>query len=271
MTGRVLGVDACKAGWVGIALEGSAITAHTAPSITAPSITAPSITAPSITAPSITAPSITVPSITAHVAPFIADLVAQVEADGPLDAIGIDIPIGLAEHGLRRCDLLARDAAGPRRSSVFVTPVRAAFACPDFASAVALNRERTGVGFSIQAYGLKAKILDVDAFVRGSKHRVVEVHPELSFAAMAGGPIVDAKTTWAGLQRRRVLLLAEGIDIDGDLGGTLHTAGRRTGIDDLLDAAAVAWTARRVARGQAISRPDPPEVLDDGWPTAIWT
>jgi predicted RNase H-like nuclease len=233
MTERVLGVDACKAGWVGIALEGSAITAH--------------------------------------VAPTIADLVDQVEAGGRLDAIGIDIPIGLADHGLRRCDLLARDAAGPRRSSVFVTPVRAALARPDFTSAVALNRERTGVGFSIQAYGLKAKILDVDSFVRGSTHDVVEVHPELSFAAIAGVPIGDAKTTWAGLHRRRALLIAEGVDIDGDLGGTLDTAGRRTGIDDLLDAAAVAWTARRVARGQAISRPDPPETLDDGWPAAIWS
>ncbi len=229
MTERVLGVDACKAGWIGIVLEGAAITAY--------------------------------------VGPTIADLVAQVEAAGPLDVIGIDIPIGLAEHGLRRCDLLARDAAGPRRSSVFVTPVRAALAGADFASAVALNRQRTGVGFSIQAYGLKAKILDVDAFVRGSNRKVVEVHPELSFAAIAGRPLDDAKTTWAGMQRRRRLLLNAGVDVDSDFG----TAGRRTGIDDLLDAAAVAWTARRVARGQAVSRPDPPETVDDGWPAAIWS
>ena len=254
MTERVLGVDACKAGWVGIALEGSTITAYVAPSI------ADLVAQVEAGAPEPGAPNAGAPNSSGHV-----------DSSGQLDVIGIDIPIGLADHGLRRCDLLARDAAGPRRSSVFVTPVRAAFACPDFASAVALNRERTGVGFSIQAYGLKAKILDVDAFVRGSTRRVVEVHPELSFAAMAGQPLADAKTTWAGLQRRQALLIAEGVDIDGDLGGTLGTAGRRTGIDDLLDAAAVAWTARRVARGQAISRPDPPEVLDDGWPTAIWT
>jgi predicted RNase H-like nuclease len=259
VTERVLGVDACKAGWVGIALEGSTITAYVAPSI-ADLVAQVEAGAPNAGAPNAGAPNAGAPNSSGHV-----------DSSGQLDVIGIDIPIGLADHGLRRCDLLARDAAGPRRSSVFVTPVRAAFACPDFASAVALNRERTGVGFSIQAYGLKAKILDVDAFVRGSTCRVVEVHPELSFAAMAGQPLADAKTTWAGLQRRRALLIAEGVDIDGDLGGTLGTAGRRTGFDDLLDAAAVAWTARRVARGHAISRPQPPEVLDDGWPTAIWT
>jgi predicted RNase H-like nuclease len=236
VTERVLGVDACKAGWIGIVLD-ARIDARAQS------------------------------AITAHLAPTIADLVAHAEDAGPLDVLGIDIPIGLAEHGRRRCDLLARDAAGPRRSSVFVTPVRAALARPDFTSAVALNRQRTGVGFSIQAYGLKAKILDVDAFVRGSTRTVVEVHPELSFAAMAGAPLADAKTTWAGMQARRRLLLDEGVDVDADLGA----AARRTGIDDLLDAAAVAWTARRVARGRAISRPDPPEILDDGWPAAIWT
>ena len=103
--------------------------------------------------------------------------------------------------------------------------------------------------------------------MHGSTRRVVEVHPELSFAAMASAPLADAKTTWTGMQCRRRLLLTEGVDVDADLG----TAGRRAGVDDLLDAAAVAWTARRVARGQAISRPDPPEIVDDGWPAAIWT
>ena len=261
MIDRVLGVDACKAGWVGIVLDGNAVTAFVAATIADLVAQAEG--------------SQTEGSQTGIGQSGIAQTgIAHVEARdraGRLAAIGIDIPIGLAEHRLRRCDVLARAAAGPRRSSVFVTPVRAALACPDFTSAVALNRQRTGVGFSIQAYGLKAKILDVDAFVHGSTRPVVEVHPELSFGAMAGRPLSDPKTTWAGLQTRRRLLLNEGIDVDGDLGGTLATAGRRTGIDDLLDAAAAAWTARRVARGDAISRPDPPELLEDGSSAAIWT
>jgi predicted RNase H-like nuclease len=265
MRKRVLGVDACKAGWVGIALT-VARTGSDTGCVTA-SDTDSDTDSDTGSEP-----------ITAFVAPTIGNLISQVETAGPLAAIGIDIPIGLAEGRLRQCDLLAREAAGPRRSSVFVTPVRATLGYPDFAGAVALNRSLTGIGFSIQAYGLKAKILEVDAFVAASSTRfgdvrgdvhIVEVHPELSFAAMAGAPLADSKTTWAGMQRRRRLLAAEGVNVDDlDLTGD---ASRRSGVDDLLDAAAVAWTARRLVLGIAISRPDPPEILDDGWPTAIWS
>jgi predicted RNase H-like nuclease len=41
-------------------------------------------------------------------------------------------------------------------------------------------------------------------------------------------------------------------------------------VDDVLDAAAVAWTARRYVDGAARSLPDPPEAFADGWPAAIW-
>jgi predicted RNase H-like nuclease len=37
----------------------------------------------------------------------------------------------------------------------------------------------------------------------------------------------------------------------------------------VLDAAAAAWSARRVAAGTAVLLPDPPEVFSDGWPAAI--
>jgi predicted RNase H-like nuclease len=42
-------------------------------------------------------------------------------------------------------------------------------------------------------------------------------------------------------------------------------------VDDVLDAAIAAWTARRVARNEAQAMPDPPEVFSDGIPSAIWT
>ena len=44
---------------------------------------------------------------------------------------------------------------------------------------------------------------------------------------------------------------------------------RGVGEDDLLDACAVARSARRVALA-ARSLPDPPEVFSDGVPAAIW-
>ncbi|MEU8003846.1 DUF429 domain-containing protein [Catellatospora sp. NPDC049111] len=229
MTGRVLGVDACKAGWIGVVLNGDEVTAIFAPTIT--------------------------------------ELVLQADADGTTQVVAIDIPIGLPDRGVRVADELARQAAGPRGASVFPTPTREALLAEDHATANALHREAGAKGISQQAYGLRAKIFDVDGWVRGQRRRVVEVHPELSFAAMAGTPLAESKTTWAGAERRRALLAAEGVLPVGDLGA----AGRKAGVDDVLDAAAAAWSARRVLAGTALCRPEEPQVFSDGLPCAIWT
>jgi predicted RNase H-like nuclease len=151
-----------------------------------------------------------------------------------------------------------------------VTVTRAALAGRTRDEADALNRAHGGQGVTAQAFHLGAKIAEVDAWVRGGCGvRVVEVHPELSFAAMAGGePLHDAKRTWAGASRRRALLLAAGLDLDtADLG----EVAREAAADDVVDAAAAAWSAMRVVDGTSVSRPDPPEVFSDGWPAAIWT
>lgn len=227
-----MGVDACKAGWVGVLLGEDGET------------------------------------LGAHVSRHIADLVAAVEADtGPVAVIGVDIPIGLADSGPRLADLQARQAAGVRRSSVFLAPVRAALATPDYATALAINRELSGSGCSVQAYRIGPKIMEVDAWMRGGGRRVVEVHPELSFATMDGEPLADSKATWAGAERRRALLAREGIVLPPDLG----RAGRLAGVDDVLDAGAAAWSARRVLVGRAICRPERPQTFSDGIPCAIWT
>jgi len=42
------------------------------------------------------------------------------------EAVGVDIPIGLPSKGVRAADAAARAFVGPRRSSVFPTPSRAA-------------------------------------------------------------------------------------------------------------------------------------------------
>jgi hypothetical protein len=72
------------------------------------------------------------------------------------------------------------------------------------------------------------------------------VHPEVSFAILAGRPLPESKRTWAGAIRRRRLLTEAGIVLDDDLG----PAGTAAAVDDFLDDAA-AWTARRVARNEA--------------------
>lgn len=207
--------------------------------------------------------------VRAFVAATVAELVAAAEAEGePLDVVGLDIPIGLHGDAPRAADLAARRELGPRASSVFATPVRAALLAPDHAAAVETSRELTGAGVSIQAYGLRHRILEVDGWVRGvggTTARVVEVHPEVSFAQMAGGPLAARKKSWAGAARRRSLLAAHGVVLPDDL-----DAAGAAAVDDVLDAAAVAWTARRVALGEARSLPDPPERTPDGWDAAIW-
>jgi predicted RNase H-like nuclease len=226
---RVLGVDVCRAGWVGIAWSGRATSAY--------------------------------------VAEDIGRIVALGNADGPIDVIAIDIPIGLADDRPRQADLLARNAAGRRWASVFMTPVRPALLTENYAEASALNRRLTGTGISRQAYNLRDKILQVDDWLRRAPSLVVEAHPELSFGEMAGAPLADSKSTWPGAERRRRLLVDAGLDVSGDLG----LSGHQVGVDDVLDAAAVAWTAARIARGAARCIPDPPEKFSDGLSAAIWT
>lgn len=225
---RVLGVDACKAGWVGIALGQS--------------------------------------GPTAYVQPTIAALVDAVVRTQPLDVVAVDMPIGLPDRGRRAADVLAKAAIGPLRSSVFLTPVRPALEAPDHPTAVAVNRGLAGEGISIQAYGLRHKLFEVERYARSTEQRVIEVHPEVCFAQMKGRPLTSRKSTWAGAEDRRRLLAEHGIALAGDLG----LAGTSVGVDDVLDAAAAAWTAHRYATGWAVSLPDPPEVFRDGWPSAIW-
>ena len=224
----MLGVDACKAGWIGIVLSHG--------------------------------------TVSAYVAAGIGDLVEDACSGGPLSVIAIDIPIGLPGQGRRQADLLVRKAVGPRRASVFMTPVRPALEAADYASATALSLRLAGEGISRQAFALQAKIRQADRWVRQTRHRVVEVHPEASFAKLAGAPLHSPKSSWAGIARRRQLLAEVGIFLPEDLG----PAGEKAAVDDVLDAAVAAWTAVRVTRNQARPHPDPPELFSDGLASAIW-
>ncbi|HEX2065152.1 MAG TPA: DUF429 domain-containing protein [Acidimicrobiales bacterium] len=199
---------------------------------------------------------------TAAAAPTVAELLSAV---GPVDVAAIDIPIGLPRGGPRAADVAARARLSARRATVFLTPVREALEAPTLAEAVVVSRARTGVGVSAQAYQLRSRVLEVDAWVRAADVDAREAHPEVSFAEMSGGPLTTSKKTWAGVTERLALLSSHGVEIPSDLG----RAGLVAGPDDVVDAAAAAWTARRVATGHATCLPSAPEDLD-GWPCAIW-
>lgn len=181
----------------------------------------------------------------------------------PLAGItGIDMPLGLPADGWRTADLLARRALGRRGCCVFAIPPRAVWARDSYAEANRCCRELTGRGLSAQAWGLRGKLLEADGFRRQAACRLCEVHPELSFAELAGAPLAETKHSPAGRARRRALLAGAGIPLPASVPGAAE--------DDLLDAAAVAWSARRIAAGTARVLPDPPAQRgDDGREIAI--
>jgi predicted RNase H-like nuclease len=226
---RVLGIDGCRAGWVGIVL-------------------APSAAATGV---------------------FGASIGALLDAAGAVDVVGIDMPIHPAERDPRPADVAARLHLRGKASSVFPTPARSVLEAGSYADACAAARRLNGKAVSRQAWALSRKILEVDAFVSSAPdwaERVYEVHPEVSFSLLAGAPIRPRKTSWAGLCVRRAALAGAGVVVPDDIG----EGGRLAAADDVLDAAAVAWTARRIAAGEARTFPDPPPVLPDGRVPAIW-
>lgn len=161
-----------------------------------------------------------------HVVSRFAEILAAVDG-----IVAVDIPIGLPETGSRRdCDRACRAQLGPRRSSVFPAPHRAALAAASFADAP---------GLSIQAWHLVPKVREVDAVW---EPRVREVSPELSFAVLTGRPMTHTKRSAAGRDERRLAL-----------GLAAVPRVRGAAPDDVLDALACLWSARRIAGGTAIS------------------
>jgi predicted RNase H-like nuclease len=176
-------------------------------------------------------------SIVSVVASFGA-LVAAVEGLD-LVAVAVDIPIGLPEQGPRCCDVEARRRLGPRRSSVFPAPVRAVLGCATWEEANARSRAVDGRGLAHQVFNLLPKIGEVDGLLSPShQERVVEAHPELCFASIAGQPLLHSKRTRAGQVARLALA-----------GAVPAPPPRGAAVDDVLDAHAALWTARRVASG----------------------
>lgn len=191
----------------------------------------------------------------------VAEIVAAIPDAG---VIAVDIPIGIPDHGGRLADAAARAFLGGSASSVFSTPFRALLEAGTHAEASALARVETGKGITQQSYALRKRILEVDALAR-VESRIIEVHPEVSFHALAGERLRSGKKSWNGLRQRLSLLAAAGIELPDNLGmaGTVSP-------DDVADAAVAAWTGLRFARGVARPLPDPPPRDVGGRAVAIW-
>lgn len=183
--------------------------------------------------------------------------------------IAVDIPIGFPERiegGGRSCERLVRKLLGPRQSSVFATPARAVVHEEDYRKgcALALNLSEPPRKISKQAFNLFPKIRELDALLTPElNRRVYECHPEVAFWALNGhAPAsfpkkVKSRPNPDGLSERRALLVNAGYDT-AFLSPSARLPGRAS-LDDLIDAAVCSWSAARIARGEAISFPDPPE------------
>jgi predicted RNase H-like nuclease len=168
---------------------------------------------------------------------------------GLLDAVAIDIPIGLAASGPRRCDIDARRMVGPRRSSVFPAPPRSVLGARTYDDASARCQLASRKRLSRQVFGILPKIEEVDRLITPVIQRhVVEVHPEVSFAVLAGHPMTRPKRSSEGSFERRLALRAAFGDVGDDIDRPVPGAAP----DDVVDAFVAAWSARRLALGSAI-------------------
>jgi predicted RNase H-like nuclease len=189
VTVPVLGVDGCKAGWVGAVLEPGA------------------------------------PRPRVVVAATIGALVETVRLSTGLRVVAVDMPIGLPDRSTRQADALARRALPGKASTVFSTLTREAYAAASRAEADVVNRLRCGQGVGAQAFALHAKVREVDEWLRSRPTvEVVEAHPELSFATMVGAPLLPNKKTPEGRAARLAALRAGGLASPSILEGSGYAA-----------------------------------------------
>ncbi|MES0214265.1 DUF429 domain-containing protein [Mesorhizobium sp. C280B] len=248
----LVGVDGCKAGWIAVRRDPGA--------------------APSTA-----------------VFPSFAALLDRLPADS---LVAVDMPIGLpdfSQRGGRGPEALVRPFLGARQSSVFAIPSRAAlyaeieafttvkawYAAHRRASEVAKTTSDPPRGVSIQAFGIFAKIREIDSLLIARpelRSRVFESHPEVAFCKLNGDRAmrlpkkIRGNINPAGMAERKALLARHGYSQDF----LDQTPPRGAAADDFLDAAAMMLVAGRIVKGEATPFPDPPLADRFGIPVAIW-
>ncbi len=225
----IAGVDGCRAGWFYVSIEAGALTWD-----------------------------------------VVADIDALMACLSPGSLVAIDIPIGLPDAGARVCDRQVRHRLGRRGSSVFPAPVRAVLEAGDYAEACRIRRATEGQAMSLQAWNIVPRVASVDRWLRqgrGRSGRLVEVHPELSFCEMAGGPMAWPKRRHEG-RRERLTLLRSAFGAEPEM-ALAWRRGRGCAADDVLDAFAALWSAQRVAEGRALCLPEDPPRDRFGLPMRI--
>lgn len=185
--------------------------------------------------------------------------------------IAIDIPIGLTDRGDRSCDQMARTLLGKRASCVFTAPSRNVLAAETHEEASAIRFRTEGKKVPIQAWSIFRKIRKIsEALTPKHQNRVREVHPELCFMAWNDGvPIPYGKKSAQGKEIRGRLVAAA---FGGDAYSLVRRQHSRRDVadDDIYDAFAALWTARRIYNGTAKVIPERPPKDSLGLRMEMW-
>ncbi len=169
----------------------------------------------------------------------------------------IDMPIGFASGPASRdVEPAMRAALKGKASSVFPTPCRMALSEQVYFDASFVNEQALGKRLPKQTFMLFPKMREIDALVRTlGQSRLREGHPEVSFAAMSGAPVLSRKRRPEGQADRVLLLERQGLPATALLSARIKG---KMADDDILDSAALWWSANRFCAGRHITLPPSP-------------
>ncbi|MFB6151288.1 MAG: DUF429 domain-containing protein [Haloarculaceae archaeon] len=208
----------------------------------------------------------------AAVFPGIGDLWVHYEERA--EAVLVDVPVGLVDEGdpVRACDELAREVVGSRASAVTTPPVREATRKRRYPAAKRVNERKGGRDLSKQAFAISDGIAAVDELLQNvpeARQAFAESHPEVCFRAFAGEPLDHSKRVAAGYAERMRTLAGHDRDAPPAVQAAAEaTAGHEVAVDDVLDAMALAYTARP-GPGDLRSLPADPPTDSEGLPMRI--
>jgi predicted RNase H-like nuclease len=154
---------------------------------------------------------------------------------------------------------------------VFPAPIRQTLGTSDYESAKKVSFGYSGKKITRQSFGILGKVRELDSVVTSmSIDRVFEVHPEVSFWAMASGvPNQFGKHKSIGKAERRELLTEVFDEVVVDECEEELPARSIAAVDDLYDALAALWTAQRIKYGRSRSFPEEPRFDARGLPMRI--
>ena len=202
----------------------------------------------------------------------------QDATEGQIVVVAIDMPLGLpSTESFRACEEVARNRLGKdRRDTVFVSPPLWLMASSDpvqerrWQARVRQGSARENPGRLLQRCREVRSVLDVGAFDDAARPRAAEVHAEMCCWKLNGERATSIeKRAPGGRDERLELLRPQFIGIGETLDEMEQRHGPRPHGYDFLDAAAAAWTARRILSNEA-ERLGGTVCDEQGYPMSIW-